>query len=180
MRNRFSTLDIVKALSIHRERLRDWMNNGFVVPTTRSEGQGTKAIFTRDDMYMVALFVDLLNKGFKRDKASDLIRKASEVLKNNGSKNLAYIIIYFLNDHNNTIFVEPIYDPFTRWDKIDLRWGGRIPSKLNQENALDLNNLKIEADAMQKLSTTQRWENIHLVNFIYLRQKVDLHLSIFN
>jgi hypothetical protein len=180
MRNRFSTLDIVKALSIHRERLRDWMNNGFVVPTTRSEGQGTKAIFTRDDMYMVALFVDLLNKGFKRDKASDLIRKASEVLKNNGSKNLAYIIIYFLNDHNNTIFVEPIYDPVTRWDKIDLRWGGRIPSKLNQENALDLNNLQIEADAMQKLSTTQRWENIHLVNFINLRQKVDLHLSIFN
>ena len=59
MRDKFSTLDIVKALSIPRERLRDWMNNGFVVPTTRSEGQGTKAIFTRDDIYLVALFVDL-------------------------------------------------------------------------------------------------------------------------
>ena len=53
----FSTLDIVKALRIPRERLRDWMNNGFVVPTILSQGQGTKAVFTRGDIYLVALFV---------------------------------------------------------------------------------------------------------------------------
>ncbi len=183
MRDKFSTLDIVKALSIPRERLRDWMNNGFVVPTTKSEGQGTKAIFTRDDIYLVALFVDLLKKGFKRDRASDLIRKASEVLKKNGSESLAYIIIYFLNTRNNTILAEPIYDPVTRWDKIDLRWGGRIPSKLierSKKSALGLSDLLAEEDAMQNLSTEQKWENIHLVNFINLKKKVDLYLSIFD
>ena len=182
MRNKFSTLDLVKAFSIPRERLRDWMNNGFIVPTTKSKGQGTKAIFTRDDIYIVALFVDLLNKGFKRDKASDLIRKASEVLKKNGSKDLAYIIIYFLNDGNNTIFAEPIYDPVTRWDKIDLRWGGRIPSKLNDistKSATGLNDLA-EDDARSSLSTTQRWENIYLINFIDLKKKADLDLLIFD
>ncbi len=89
MRNQFSTLDIVKALSIPRERLRDWMNNGFVAPTTSSEGQGTKAVFGRDDIYLVALFVDLLKKGFKRNKASDLIGKTSEILKKNGSSSSA-------------------------------------------------------------------------------------------
>ena len=97
MRNDFSTLDIVKALSIPRERLRDWMNNGFVVPTIKSEGQGTKAIFTRNDIYLVALFVDLLKKGFKRYRASDLIKKASGAFKRNGSKSPAFIIIYFIN-----------------------------------------------------------------------------------
>ena len=158
------------------------MNNGFIVPTTKSKGQGTKAIFTRDDVYMVALFVDLLNKGFKRDKASDLIRKTSDVLKENGSKNLAYIIIYFLNDGNNTIFAEPIYDPVTRWDRIDLRWGGRIPSKLNNRSTKSdtgLNDLE-EDDARLSLSATQRWENIYLINFLDLKKKADLDLSRFD
>jgi DNA-binding transcriptional MerR regulator len=181
MRDKFSTLDIVKALSVHRERLRDWMNNGFVVPTIRSEGQGTKAVFTREDIYLVALFVDFLKKGFKRDRASDLIRKASEILKKNGSKNLAYIIIYFLNNQNNAILAEPIYDPVTRWDKIDLRWAGRIPSEVieeSKENAQGLKNLLTE-EAIQKLPSTQEWENIHLVNFKNLKKKVDLYLSLF-
>jgi len=181
MRDKFSTLDIVKALSVHRERLRDWMNNGFVVPTIRSEGQGTKAVFTREDIYLVALFVDFLKKGFKRDRASDLIRKASEILKKNGSKNLAYIIIYFLNNQNNAILAEPIYDPVTRWDKIDLRWAGRIPSEVieeSKENAQGLKNLRTE-EAIQKLPSTQEWENIHLVNFKNLKKKVDLYLSLF-
>ena len=177
MRDKFSTLDIVKALGIPRERLRDWMNHGFVVPTTRSEGQGTKAVFTRDDIYLVALFVDLLKKGFKRDRASDLIRKASEIVRKNGSKSVAYITIYFLNNHNNAILAEPIYDPVTRWDKIDLRWGGRIPSELitrSKKNAIGLNDIPTEEDAMQK------WENIHLVNFKDLKTKVDLYLSTFD
>jgi hypothetical protein len=158
------------------------MNNGFIVPATKSKGQGTKAIFTRNDVYMVALFVDLLNKGFKRYKASDLIRKTSEVLKKNGSKNLAYIIIYFLNDHNNKIFAEAIYGPVTRWDKIDLRWGGRIPSKLNNRSSKSdtgLNDLA-EDDARSTLSATQRWENIYLINFSDLKKKADLDLSIFD
>lgn len=182
MRDKFSTLDIVKALSIPRERLRDWMNNGFVVPTTRSEGQGTKAIFTRDDIYLVALFVDLRKKGFKRDGASDLIRKTSEVLRKNGSESLAYIIIYFLNNQNNAILAEPIYDPVTRWDRIDLRWGGRIPPNLierSKKHAIGSNDLLTEEGAMKKLSTTQEWENIHLVNFKNLKKKVDIDLSLF-
>ncbi|MFW9824717.1 MAG: MerR family transcriptional regulator [Candidatus Thorarchaeota archaeon] len=183
MRDKFSTLDIVKAFHIPRERLRDWMNNGFIVPTTKSEGQGTKAIFTRDDIYMVALFVDFLKKGFKRDNASDYISKVSKALKKNGSKNLAYIIIYLMNNRNNTIFAEPIYNPVTRWDKIDLRWGGRIPSKFNKrstKSAPGLNEFLSEDDARPSLSTTQRWENLYLINFIDLKTKVDLELSIFD
>ena len=181
MRNDFSTLDIVKALSIPRERLRDWMNNGFVVPTIKSEGQGTKAIFTRNDIYLVAFFVDLLKKGFKRYRASDLIKKASGAFKRNGSKSPAFIIIYFMKNQKDTILAELIYDPVTRWDKIDLRWGGRISSAVTKEDekmTLHSNDI-LTKDDRQMLTSTREWENIHVVNFKNLKQKVDLDLSAF-
>jgi len=181
MREKFSTLDIVKALSIPRERLRDWMNNGFVIPTISSQGQGTKAVFTRNDVYLAALFVDLLKKGFKRYNASDLIRKTSAILKKNEPKNLAYVIIYFLKNHDNPVIVKSIYDPVTRWDKIDLRWDGRISSKQiegNKDNAPERNDLPAEK-AMQNQSKAQLWENIHIVNFKNIKKEVDLQLSMF-
>jgi hypothetical protein len=181
MREKFSTLDIVKALSIPRERLRDWMNNGFVIPTISSQGQGTKAVFTRNDVYLAALFVDLLKKGFKRYNASDLIRKTSAILKKNEPKNLAYVIIYFLKNHDNPVIVKSIYDPVTRWDKIDLRWDGRISSKQIEgykDIALERNDLPAEK-AMQNQSKAQLWENIHIVNFKNIKKEVDLQLSIF-
>ena len=179
MRNQFSTLDVVKFLGVPRERLRDWMNNGFVVPTISSKGQGTKAVFTRDDIYLVALFVDLLKKGFKRNRASEFIGKTSEILKKKGSIDLAYIIIYFLKNQNNTILAELIYDPVTRWDKIDLRWGGRIPAVVNEGNTKhDLRlNIFSNQETEQMQSTTHEWENIHVVNFKSIKKKVDLDLS---
>jgi hypothetical protein len=180
MRNQFSTLDIVKYLGVPRERLRDWMNNGFVVPTISSKGQGTKAVFTRDDIYLVALFVDFLKKGFKRNRASELIRRTSEILKKNGSAKLAYIILYFLKNHNNMVIAELIYDPVTRWDKIDLRWGGRIPAvAIEGNNKDDLKPIDLLTDeAGQMQAASREWENIHIVNFKEVKQKVDLDLSI--
>jgi hypothetical protein len=182
MKEKYSTLDIVKALSIPRERLRDWMNNGFVIPTISSQGQGTKAVFTRNDVYLAALFVDLLKKGFKRYNASDLIRKTSAILKKNEPKNLAYVIIYFLKNHDNPVTVKSIYDPVTRWDKIDLRWDGRISSKQidgYKDIAIERNDLPAEK-AMQNQSKAQLWENIHIVNFKNIKKEVDLQLSIFD
>ena len=71
----FSTFDIVKALEIPRERLRDWMNRGFVIPTQKAQGQGTKAIFSREDVYAVALFQNLIQRGFKRKEASNIVNE---------------------------------------------------------------------------------------------------------
>ena len=69
----FSTFDIIKALKIPRERLRDWMNRGFIIPTEKAQGQGTKAIFSREDVYAVALFQNLIQRGFKRKEASNIV-----------------------------------------------------------------------------------------------------------
>jgi hypothetical protein len=74
MKKRFSTFDITKALGIPRERLKDWMNNGFIVPTEPAHGKGTKAGFTITDIYGVALFQDLIEKGLKREIAATFVK----------------------------------------------------------------------------------------------------------
>ena len=73
MRNEFSTLDIVKALEIPREKLKEWMKRGFIRPTIPASGQGIKAVFTRADVYAVSLFEELIKKGFKREIASGFV-----------------------------------------------------------------------------------------------------------
>ena len=78
LRDEFTTFDIIKALGIPRERLQDWINRGFVKPSVPAEGKGTKAIFTRGDVYAVALFKSLLKIGFKRDEASKFINHIVE------------------------------------------------------------------------------------------------------
>lgn len=84
----YSTLDIVKALDIPRERLRDWMIRGFIKPSLPSTGKGTIAVFTKADVFGVALFGKLLEKGFKREMAAEYIEM---VVGQNLYRNLNFI-----------------------------------------------------------------------------------------
>jgi MerR HTH family regulatory protein len=69
----YSTIEIQKALNIPRERFRSWDKEGYVRPTIAAQGQGTKAVYTLDRVYCVALFLSLLNRGFSRKVSSDLV-----------------------------------------------------------------------------------------------------------
>lgn len=67
----FSTLDIVRILGIPRERLREWLNHGFIRPSIQeAKGQGTKALFSRNDLYLIAMFRDLVETGLSRLSAA--------------------------------------------------------------------------------------------------------------
>lgn len=70
MKNEFSTLDIVKALGVTRERLRDWINQSFINPHKAATGHGSKAIFTINEVYGIALFRFLVESGFNRSLAA--------------------------------------------------------------------------------------------------------------
>lgn len=75
----FSTVDIVNLFSktqfdIKRERLKDWITNGYVIPKKEAKGRGIAAEFTRIDLYAFATFhycVTTLN--MKRDHAAQLV-----------------------------------------------------------------------------------------------------------
>ena len=71
---KYSTLDIVKATGIPIERLRDWLNRGYIEPTLPSLGQGRKALFSDVDIYAIELFQKLIARGFSRHAASELIK----------------------------------------------------------------------------------------------------------
>jgi len=78
MQDEFTTFDIIKALRIPRERLQDWINREFIKPSTPAKGQGTKAIFTRKDVYLVALLRHLIDSGFKRSTAAHILMNCGD------------------------------------------------------------------------------------------------------
>jgi len=69
----FSTFDVEKILNIKRTRLQEWINRGFIKPSQASAGQGTKALFTREDLYGIQLFSELLKFGLNRDVATRIV-----------------------------------------------------------------------------------------------------------
>ena len=89
MRNQYSTLDICKGLGITRERIRDWMNRGFIKPSIQeAKGQGTKALFSRNDVYLIMLFLTLIRNGINRKESSGIIQELSEDRKSNDFETL--------------------------------------------------------------------------------------------
>ena len=72
--SKFTTFDIIKTINIPRERLQDWINREFIKPTTPAKGQGTKALFTINDVYQIELFRQLIEFGFKREFANKYIK----------------------------------------------------------------------------------------------------------
>ena len=66
MKSEFTTFDIIKALNIKRGRLRQWQNLGFVKPSIKKpEGQGTKALFSYEDVLFIAFFREFWEKEMK-------------------------------------------------------------------------------------------------------------------
>jgi len=74
--NDFSTLDVQKILKINQERFKQWVNMGFIKPTLMASGQGSRASFTREDVYKVAFLNLLINGGWKRKAAAKICQSA--------------------------------------------------------------------------------------------------------
>jgi hypothetical protein len=74
MKASFSTLDVVRTLGIPRERLREWLNRGFITPgIQQASGPGTKALFGPDDLYRIVLFREFVESGISREMASKVV-----------------------------------------------------------------------------------------------------------
>lgn len=75
----FTTWDVIKRLGIHRERLREWLRLGFVnASAQKADGIGTKHLFTRWDLYIVALFQHLVLSGLSRKAARGVLKRVNK------------------------------------------------------------------------------------------------------
>jgi hypothetical protein len=60
-RDTFQTADVVKILKIPRQRLRVWLNRGWVKASEPARGQGQRNVFTLADLYEIAFFKSLVD-----------------------------------------------------------------------------------------------------------------------
>jgi len=91
----FSTFDVLKILDIKRERLREWVNRGFIIPTVRAKGLGSKAVFSMVDIYKIAVFKKLVESGVQRRRAAEWVKSNPRISNLEDIKDLNYI---FLDD----------------------------------------------------------------------------------
>ena len=169
MKREFSTLDVVKALDIPRERLREWMNKGYIEPSIQqAKGQGTKALFSRRDVYGIALFRRLLESGFTRDKAAAFIREA--VLNPNRSSVIKQIIFGKKGDQIKALMIHDI-------DKVmlDLSSGKvTLPPPIPGEGPIKDLVTRLSVD----LFSQGDWDEIHIFRFDRIQMEIEGALEV--
>lgn len=151
--NEFSTLDIVKALKISRERLRSWMDANFIKPTRPASGQGSRAIFTLADVYGIALFKDLIDRGFNRKVASGLLHGV--FVDNSIVDNISYILFRSKSRPDPGEKELIMVFPKGSWI-IDIASG-----------------VVTEGKSKDALNANDDWRQILIINFEAIKQRVD-------
>lgn len=163
MRNEFSTLDIEKALDITRERLRDWVIRGYVAPTVPAAGQGTKATFTRFDIYGIELFRQLIEDGCNRDAAGGFVRQFIEREKKEPERQRTAYIKFMKNTDGKVWRIETLADGIGKTIKMDYETG-----------ETEASGIKLSQVMKTKRS---EWQTIVIKNFKQIRSKVDAALD---
>lgn len=161
MRDDFSTLDIVRALGIPRGRLREWVDLGFIKPSVMAEGQGTKAVFTRHEVYGVAIFRLLVGLGFTRPLAASYTEKFIDEMRTNPKRNPTRLVFKSWR-HENEIFVSS----FNYSGKFDRFY-------LETAEVAELREL----DMIPSTIPEYDWETAFIVNFEHIRAEVDSALN---
>jgi len=85
--NEFSTFDVVRLIGIKLDRLRDWINSGFIKPTAIEKiKRGDKSYFDLWGLYMIGLFHYVISNGISRQKAAKMINELTAFKKKMGNK----------------------------------------------------------------------------------------------
>jgi len=163
MGQEYSSLDIVRALKIPRERLRVWIDQGFVSPNIqRAKGQGTKAIFDRLDVYAIALFRKLLEMGLNRVDAS---RYLQTWLKEARNRPIKGAVLY-----NQIIFIRFVKKESVKRGCFALS----SPKAQSMSFAFQFSALGGQIDEYLK---DKDWDDILVVNFKKIKDEVDASLE---
>ena len=159
MKEHYSTLEIVKALGIPRERLRQWMNEGFVRPSQPSPKQGSRALFTRHDVYAIALFRDLIERGLNRKEAALYVDMWLEDAKKRP--------VVGAGLYNHLIFCSVIVDGEKKlmFSKMSVL-GMPLPDEFAALGGFIQQNIK-----------GSNWDAILVVNFTHIKKVVDSALA---
>jgi hypothetical protein len=155
----FSSFEIMRALEIPKEKLRDWIDRGFIKASKPSPGRGRPAGFTKDDVYELALFMVLISKGFPRDIASGWGREARSQSNLHQNKPTNFILFRTRSYPDGQESLQAIGIIKESW-RISLSHGW-IYKEDQEETPADLNE----------------WDTILIVNYRKIRARVDAALA---
>ncbi len=173
MKESFSTLDITKMLDIPRERLRSWMKEEYIKPTVQASGRGSRAVFTKRDVLVVAIFESMLNRGIKRSVASLLIVR---LLKEDRQLVQDYFVIRYdvqKNIHINAFSAKAL--------GIDLITGAFYKPMHQHDNYIqqDKNGQNIPFMPFSQRAQTaligsaENWESSMIINIAVIKKRVE-------
>lgn len=90
----FTTFQITKKLNINRNTLQQWLDRGLIHPSIqKASGQGTKNIFSLNDVYQIGLFQKLYQVGFTQKIASELSQNIDFANVGEGDKSVEWVMI---------------------------------------------------------------------------------------
>lgn len=152
----FSTFDIQRINEIPRERLRDWLTKGFIKPTYEAQGKGTRASFTKNDLYCIEMFKRLLKAGIHRENAAKYYDDTRRVLNTETDYIPAYIVLRIDSTTGN---IEPEAYP--------LAFEGADDMIISLKTGLVPGNT---------FTADFEYDQIIIINFLKLRKQVDLRI----
>ena len=68
----YSTTEVLNILKLEAERFRQWIQGGFIKPTIPAGGTGRTHLFVKEYLYIIALFMKLVDLGLSRSVARDI------------------------------------------------------------------------------------------------------------
>jgi len=72
----FTTGEVFQVTGVTRNRLQGWKSRGFVSPSIEeADGPGNKNLWSRADLYSIALFRKITDSGLTRELVADVISK---------------------------------------------------------------------------------------------------------
>jgi hypothetical protein len=75
----FTTFDVCRILNLKRDRLKDWIERGFIVPAAQEDvARGKKSYFDKWGLYMIKLFHHVVTNGIAREQAAKWIKELTE------------------------------------------------------------------------------------------------------
>jgi hypothetical protein len=70
----FLAADIERITGVKRNRLQQWIEYGFITPSIQeASGSGSRNVWSRADLYSIAIFKKVTESGLSRDIVSDLL-----------------------------------------------------------------------------------------------------------
>ena len=137
----------ISKIGIKRERLKEWMSQGYVKPSVKGEGPGTKHLFSKRDLYIIGIFKYLIDRGFARQEASNRI----DEIRNSVVDLSSLKAIVFYKGKNDT----DIYTEFHE-DEVNIKLCFDTSKKLNYwKDVLVVNfqDIKDQIDKIVKKTT---------------------------